>query len=78
MGTESDDIKATAAEIRQIEQRVAKDLMEMVGRHKPLNHQEQRLMDAIRSEVGVKYGILPPQEGYKVERIEEKLPREWF
>jgi len=69
-----------AEEVYLIEQRVAKDLIDMVRRHKPLNEQEIRLMDAICAEVGTKYGVLPPQEGFKVERLEEKIPLDgqWF
>lgn len=68
------------ADVRAIEQTVAKDLIDMIRRHKPLNEQEQRLMDSLIAEVGTKYQILPPVEGFKVERIEEKLPPsgEWF
>lgn len=67
-------------ELRAIEQRVARDLIGMVRQHKALNDQEQRLMDSICAEVGTKYGILPPQEGFKVERLEEKMPADgqWF
>lgn len=70
----------SAADTRSIEQRVAEDLIQMIRRHKPLNDQEQRLMDSLVAEIGTKYGVLPPQEGFKAERIEEKLPPngEWF
>lgn len=72
--------QGTTSISREIEKRVANDVIVMIRRHKPLNHQEQRLMDAIIAEVGVKYGVLPPQEGFKEDRIEEKLPEggEWF
>lgn len=68
------------AEQVAIEQRVAQELIKMVRQHKALNAQEQRLMDAICAEVGTKYGILPPQEGFKIERLEEKMPTDgqWF
>ena len=64
--------------VRGIEQRVARDLIAMVKRHKALNEQEQRLMEAICAEVGVKYNVLPPQEGFKAERLEESIPENWF
>lgn len=66
--------------VRTIEQNVANDLIQMIRRHKPLNEQEQRLMDSLIAEVGTKYQLLPPVEGFKTERIEEKLPPsgEWF
>ena len=53
--------------------------MEMIKRHHPLNDQERRLLESLSAEVGTKYGLLPPQEGFKTERIEEKLPPNgWF
>lgn len=67
-----------AQEVRKIQQEVAADLIEMIKHHHALNQQEQRLMDSIIAEVGTKYGILPPEEGYKIDRIEERIPQEWF
>lgn len=66
------------AEARSIQQDVARDLIEMLRRHTALNDQEQRLLDSLAAEIGAKYQILPPVEGFKAERIEEKLPKEWF
>jgi len=65
-------------EVRKIQQEVAADLIEMIKRHHALNSMEQRLMESIIAEVGTKYGILPPEEGYKIDRLEERIPQEWF
>lgn len=71
--------QCTPENIRAIEQGVARDFMEMIKRHHPLNDQERRLLESLSAEVGTKYGLLPPQEGFKTERIEEKLPPNgWF
>lgn len=72
------DPPVSPADKRAIQQEVAADLIEMIKRHHALNQQEHRLMESIIAEVGTKYGILPPEEGYKIDRIEERIPREWF
>jgi len=74
----TDTYPGQPASAREIAQAVASDLVEMIKRHTPLNEQEQRLMDSLIAEIGTKYQILPPVEGFKAERIEEKLPKEWF
>ena len=68
---------ASFQQVREIQQQVAADVIEMVKRHLALNTQEQRLMDSIVAEVGVKYGLLPPIEGFKIDRLEERI-QEWF
>jgi len=81
MSTDSENPTLSAAEVvRTIEQRLANDMISMIRKHRPLNQQESRLLESLVAEIGTKYGVLPPQEGFKIERIEEKLPldNQWF
>jgi hypothetical protein len=62
------------------DQAVAADCMNIIKKRTALNDQEQRLLDALYAEIGIKYELLPPQEGFKIERFDEKteISKEWF
>lgn len=75
-------MKASLEEIFAAKQEVASEMMAMIRRRRPLNEMEKRLLDALVSEIGVKYLLLPSVEGFRVEARQFEEDRQssvnWF
>ena len=75
-------MKLAPDEIFAAKQEAANEMMAMIRKHRPLNEMEKRLLDALYSEIGVKYLLLPPVDGFKVEARQDEendgFKNSWF
>lgn len=73
---------ATPDELFAAKQEAARDMMAIIKRRRPLNAMEGRLLDALYSEIGAKYLLLTPVDGFKVEARahdeQAELLKGWF
>ncbi len=65
-----------------IRSQIAQEMLDIIDKRKPLDEKEEMLLNSLRSEIGVKYGLLPPVKGFHVEARQqaenENTSKNWF